>query len=70
MDNLTAKPECSALQKKLEAQLDAALKRIGDDFRPARSYIEQWGYEVLPYGSVPYTPNAKPQSPKRKLAAK
>ena len=70
MDNLAAKPEGRALQEKLDARLRAALKRIGDDFRPARSYIEEWGYDVAPYGSVPYGPNAKPQSPKRKPAVK
>jgi arylsulfatase A-like enzyme len=65
MDNLVAKPECRALQKKLDARLEAALKRIHDDFRPARSYIEEWGYDVAPFHSVPYGPNATPQSPKR-----
>lgn len=70
MGNLAAKPESRTLQKKLDARLRAALKTIGDDFRPARSYVEEWGYEVSPYSSVPYGPNAKPQSPKRKLAAK
>ncbi len=70
LENLAAKPEGRALQAKLDARLHAALKRIGDDFRPGRSYIEQWGYDVAPYGSVPYGPNAKPQSPTRKPAAK
>ena len=41
-------------------------KRIGDDFRPAQYYIEAWGYEIGAHGSVPYTPNAKVQSPKRR----
>ena len=70
LDNLAAKPECAALQKELEVRLQAALKGVGDDFRPARSYIQEWGYEVAPYGSVPYGPNAKPQSPKRAPVSK
>lgn len=73
LDNLAAQPGNRALEKDLEAQLHAALKKMGDDFRPGRSYIEQWGYEVAPYDSVRYDPRwpgAKPQSPKRKPAAK
>ncbi len=70
MDNLMAKPEFRSLAKKLEASLQTELKKVGDDFRPARSYIEEWGYDVVPFGSVPYTPRAKPQSPKRSLATK
>ena len=70
MDNLAGKPESRGLQKDLDGRLRAELKRIGDDFRPARAYIEEWGYDVVPYGSVPYTPNAKTQSPKRKAKAK
>ena len=70
LDNLAAKLESRALQAKLDARLHDELKRIGDDFRPARSYLEQWGYDVAPFGSVPYTPNAKTQSPKRKPVAR
>jgi hypothetical protein len=70
LENLAVRPEGQKLQKKLDARLQAALKRIGDDFRPARSYIEEWGYNVAPHGSVPYGPNAEPQSPKRQRAAK
>ncbi len=70
MDNLAGQPASRALQKDLDGRLRAELKRIGDDFRPARSYIEQWGFDVVPYGSVPYTPNAKTQSPKRKPTTK
>ena len=70
MENLAGQPESKALQEKLDAQLHAALKKIGDDFRTARSYIEEWGYNVGPFGSVPYGTNAVPQSPKRKLAVK
>jgi arylsulfatase A-like enzyme len=70
MTNLAGQPQSRALQKKLEAQLRAALKKIGDDFRPARSYIEEWGYNVAPFNSVPYGTNVIVQSPKRKLASK
>ena len=65
--------EAGAIEKDLDAQLNAALKKIGDDFRPGRSYLEQWSYEVAPYESVRYDPRwpgAKPQSPKRKPAGK
>jgi arylsulfatase A-like enzyme len=65
MDNLARKPEYRRLQKELDGRLQAELKKIGDDFRPARAYIAEWGYKVAPYGSVPYTPNAMMQSPKR-----
>jgi arylsulfatase A-like enzyme len=70
MENLVGKPERLALEKDLDHRLYAELKKIGDDFRPARAYIEQWGFDVAPFGSVPYTPNAKTQSPKRQTAAK
>jgi hypothetical protein len=62
------KPDSLALQRKLDAQLQAELKKIGDDFRAARSYIEEWGYDVRPFGSVPYAPGAKPQTPVRRAA--
>ena len=73
LDNLAAKPEGGALGKELDVKLHAALKRIGDDFRPARAYLEEWGYDVAPYESVRYDPRwpgAKPQSPKRKPVEK
>lgn len=70
-ENLAGQPQSRAVQKRLEAQLQAALKQIGDDFRPARSYVDEWGYNVVPYGSVPYAAtNTVPQSPKRKVPAK
>lgn len=70
MDNLADKPEFAALGNDLNSRLQAELKRIGDDFRPAQYYIETWGYELAPHGSVAYTPNAKVQSPKRRQAGK
>ena len=70
MDNLVDKPEFASLRHDLDGRLQAELKRIGDDFRPARHYVETWGYELAPHGSVPYTPNAKVQSPKRQQVEK
>jgi arylsulfatase A-like enzyme len=69
LENLVGKPKSRALQEKLDAQLQSRLKSIGDDFRPARSYIEEWGYDVAPFGSVLYGPNDKSQSPHRKSSA-
>ena len=71
MDNLVAKPECATLRKELDGRLQVRLKRTGDDFRPGKSYIKEWGYEIAPHGSVPYNvKDVKPQTPKRKSAAK
>jgi hypothetical protein len=69
LDNLVSKPGSRALQEKLDAQLQSRLKKVGDDFRPARSYIAEWGYGVAPFGSIPYGPNDPSQSPRRKAAA-
>jgi hypothetical protein len=30
------------------------LQEINDDFRPAKSYLEEWGYEVLENGHIGY----------------
>ncbi|MCX7047047.1 MAG: sulfatase-like hydrolase/transferase [Candidatus Sumerlaeota bacterium] len=66
MENLAGRPECAALQKDMEERLQAELKKIGDSFQPARHYIETWGYQIAPHGSVSYAPGAKMQSPKRR----
>jgi arylsulfatase A-like enzyme len=66
LDDLVDKPEHAALRKDLDDRLERELRKIGDDFRPAQHYIEIWGYEVGKHGSVPYTPNAKVQSPQRR----
>jgi hypothetical protein len=61
------KPEYAALVKELDGRLQARLKKFGDDFRPGRDHIREWGYEVAPFGSVPYNvKDVKPQTPKRK----
>ncbi len=66
MENLVNKPEFTTIGKQLDARLQAELKRIGDDFRPAQYYLQAWGYEVVPHGSVSYAPNAKVQTPRRR----
>jgi arylsulfatase A-like enzyme len=66
MNNLAGKPEAGAIQKTMDDRLGAELKKIGDDFRPAKSYLKQWGYQVSPQGEIPYGPKAKPQSPERR----
>ena len=68
LDNLIDRPEFAALRTDLEARLQAQLKKIGDTFRPAQHYVEAWGYELAPHGSVSYAPGAKVQSPQRTAA--
>jgi arylsulfatase A-like enzyme len=67
LDNLVAKAECAGLCKELDGRLQAQLKRIGDDFRPARESLERFGYDVAPGGSLPTDArNDKPITPRRK----
>jgi arylsulfatase A-like enzyme len=71
MDNLVAKPESSALCKELDARLQVQLRKIGDDFQPARYYIDRWGYKVAPGSSVPYAGRElQPQTPERHATPK
>jgi predicted ATPase len=63
--NLAAAPEYAALRRQLDARLQAALRRIGDPFRPAAYYIQQWGLKVAPGDSISYAPGARPQTPQR-----
>ncbi len=66
MNNLVSNPEFADLQTALEKQLRSELDKIGDDFRPAASYLSEWGYSVTKSGHIPYKPhNQEPQSPKR-----
>lgn len=67
MDNLVDKPEYSALQKEMEQRLNSLLEKVGDDFRPAASYIAEWGFDVDPErGHIPYKDHdQKPQIPMR-----
>ncbi len=65
LNNLVARPEFATLRDELDAQLQAELKRIGDDFRPAKHYVELWGFELARHGSISFAPGAKVQSPRR-----
>ena len=66
MDNLAGQPDHAALRRELDARLQAELKRIGDDFRPAEHYIDLWGYEIATHGSISYAPGARVQSPAKR----
>lgn len=55
MDNLAEKPETAVLRAKLDAQLDAELKRIGDDFPTASEALRRWGFPLKPGQSAPYS---------------
>lgn len=63
MNNLIGQPPHAAIQRDMEARLDAALKAARDDFRPASEYVKAFGYELAPHGSLSYAPGAKVQSP-------
>jgi arylsulfatase A-like enzyme len=65
-NNLVGSAENSALVHALDARLQAQLKKVGDDFRPAADYIAEWGYKVKPHGSIPYRgPDLEVQTPRR-----
>jgi arylsulfatase A-like enzyme len=68
MNNLVEQPEFAALRRDLDTRLQAELKKIGDDFRPAAYYVNAWGYELAKHGSLSYAPGAKVQSPQRQPA--
>lgn len=64
--NLAGVADYAKLQEKLEQKLQMLLAEIGDDFRPAESYIKEWGLEVDSRGYIPFEYfNQKPQTPKR-----
>ncbi|MCX8091635.1 MAG: sulfatase [Verrucomicrobiae bacterium] len=65
LNNLLGQPHAQPLVHQLDQHLRAELKRIGDDFQPAAFYVEKFGYELAPHGSISYAPGAKVQSPKR-----
>jgi arylsulfatase A-like enzyme len=69
MENLVNKPEYSALLKDMDERLSSLLEKVGDDFRPAASYIAEWGFDVDPErGHIPYKDHdQKPQTPMRIL---
>jgi arylsulfatase A-like enzyme len=71
MNNLVGSPQSATLVRELEDRLQAQFKRIGDDFRPGKDYIAEWGYEIAAHGSVPYAATiTKVQTPRRNPAAK
>lgn len=67
MDNLVGKPEYSALLKEMDERLSSLLEKVDDDFRPAASYIAEWGFHVDPErGHIPYKDHdQEPQTPMR-----
>ena len=66
MANLVGNREYVTLQAELDDRLRAELKKIGDDFRPARAYLEEWGYNLTPGKSLPYADvNQTAVTPKR-----
>ncbi len=71
MNNLVSNPEYSDLVQELDARLQDLLVEIDDDFRPAQSYIDEWGLVLAPHGSIPYSNDSDagpqpPQTPQRK----
>ena len=64
MHNLIGQSQNAALGRKMERRLQAALEAIHDDFHPRAFYLEKFGYELAPHGSVSYAPGASVQSPK------
>ncbi len=67
IDNLVDNPEYSALLKDMDERLSSLLEKVGDDFRPAASYIVEWGFDVdLERGHIPCKDHdQKPQTPRR-----
>ena len=70
LHNLASKPETAALQKELDAKLQAELKKHGDEFRNGQYHIDLWGYKVKLGESVGYGPGVSMQSPKRQIPQK
>ena len=68
MNNLAGLAEFAEIQNHLDKQLMNELQRINDDFRPAASYLEEWGYEVQENGHIAYQQHGqeKVQSPEKK----
>jgi len=53
--NLVNDGEHEALREGLEMELQAWLKRTGDEFLPAEAYRQRWGLVVDAQNAVPYT---------------
>lgn len=52
--NLVNRPESTALQTELAADLQRLLESAGDDFQPAPTHLARFGYEVEANGARPY----------------
>lgn len=64
--NLVGVAGAEAVQKKLDAQLQAELRRVGDDFPTAEEARQRFGYHVSPRGHIPYAAEETTvQSPRR-----
>ena len=61
--NLAGAPAATEIQARCEAALRSELRRIGDDFRPRKFYLDKWGYRVDAGGAISYEPGAPPQGP-------
>jgi hypothetical protein len=48
MNNLVNKSAFKTLQDKLDGQLQVALQKIGDDFKPKEYYMTKWNYTLDP----------------------
>ena len=68
MNNLVSNPDYSDILSDMDKQLMSELAAINDDFRPAQSYISEWGFTVTKGGYIGYQSyDQKPQSPKKSL---
>ena len=66
MRNLADDPSAADLRKDLDTKLQAALKRVGDEFKPKAHYLAHHGYRVRANGAIPYGPDeGEVQSPRR-----
>ena len=63
-NNLVGQSQHIKLCRKFEKQLQYALESVRDDFHPAAYYVNKFGYELAPHGSLSYEPGVKVQSPK------
>ena len=52
--NLCNLPEHAALQRELDALLQAKLRQAHDDFQPGAVYLKKWNYAVDKTGTMPY----------------
>ncbi len=65
MTNLAGEPRSRAVQKKMDARLRAMLKKIGDEFRPGKYYLDKWGYSVNSVGEIPFRDGSMHQAPRK-----